>query len=107
MLWSPILRRDNKSTAGAAATYLADSRVEHFWDLWSFAVKLFTQQFQYPEGETAWDIFIVYRPNLRWEVDPPEPTVLLQHRDLEIGFKYSQDRLQQELLRWAQEQSGG
>ena len=101
VLWSPILRRDNKNSAEAAAAYLPDSRVEHFWDLWSFAVKLFTQQFRYPEGETAWDIFIVYEPQLRWKNGPPDPTVLLQHRNLEIGSKYTQDRLQQELERWA------
>lgn len=91
--------------AEAAAAYLPDPRAKHFWDLWSFAVKLYTQQFRYPAGETAWDIFVLYRPNLRWENIPPEPTILLQHRNLDIGFKYSQDRLEQEFVRWSQDQT--
>lgn len=99
VLWSPIRAQDNKSSATRASAYLADPRVEHFWDLWSFGVKTYTKQLKYPQGEVAWDIFLLYKERLKWEKGPPEPTVWLQNRQLSHGTKYSQDLLAEELGR--------
>ena len=98
-LWSPILRRDSKGAAERATAYLSDPRTEHFWDLWTFGVRTYTQQFQYPQNKKAWDIFILYDADLTWGEKPPETAILMQHRDVEIGTKYNQKLLEKELAR--------
>lgn len=97
VLWSPVLARDSKRAADQASAYLADPRVEHFWDLWSFGLNAYTRQLRYPAGETAWDIFVLYGKNVKWESSPPEPAVWLQNRDVPLGVKYSQPLLKREL----------
>ena len=78
---------------------MADPRVEHFWDLWGFGLKTFTSQLNYPRGDTAWDIFVLYEPQLTWEGTPPTPTLWMQNRNLPNGTKYSQQLLERELVR--------
>ncbi|MFQ5738638.1 MAG: hypothetical protein ACE5JX_06460 [Acidobacteriota bacterium] len=97
-LWSPIRPGDNKFTARDASIYLTDPRVEHFWDLWSFGLNYYTKHLNYPRGKLAWDIFVLYEPELKWgEASAPEPTVWLQDHGLEIGLKHSKERLAREM----------
>ena len=98
-LWSPVLRRDSQEAAERATAYLSDRRVEHFWDLWGFGIRTYSKQFKYPQGKKAWDIFVLYQSELTWNEKPPKTVVLMQHRDLKIGTKYSQDFLYKELVR--------
>ncbi len=98
-LWSPILQRDNQTTAKEASAFLADPRVEHFWDLWGFGLKTYTAQLKYPREEYAWDIFVLYEPKLTWEGQPPDPTLWMQNRNAPLGTKYSQQLLEKELGR--------
>ncbi len=100
VLWSPLLEPDSNTAAKQASAYLPDPRAEHFWDLWSYGVNLYTKQFAYPENDKAWDIFVVYKPHLLWRNTPPEPTLWLQHRNINRGIKYSKERLQEELKKW-------
>ena len=64
-------------------------------------MKTFTSQLRYPRGEIAWDLFILYRPRLRWGPRPADPTVWLQNRGLTHGTVYTQNLLEKELLRLA------
>lgn len=79
---------------------MPDPRAEHFWDLWSFGSKNYTRQFNYPPNDIAWDIFVLYKPQIVWRDATPEPTVWMQHRDLKIGIPYSQEALETELQKW-------
>ena len=99
-LWSPILSRDSQMTAARATAYLPDRRAEHFWDLWSFALTSYTKLLNYPGEEKAWDVFIVYKPHLWWRDSPPDPSSWLQNHDLDVGLKYTQGLLKQELEKW-------
>ncbi len=100
MVWTPLLRNDNRGAAQRAATYLADSRAQHFWDLWSYANRTYAQQLDLPVQE-AWDLFVLYKPQVRWSSAMPEPTFWMQHRDLEKGEPYTQEKLEAELRKWA------
>jgi hypothetical protein len=86
--------------ATRATSYMADRRTEHFWDLWSFALNAYTKLLDYPGTETAWDVFLVYKPHLRWKDKPPEPTSWLQAHGLDIGLEYTPGLLEQELGKW-------
>lgn len=96
-----MLNTDNRYRAVDATMYLSEPRVEHFWDTWSFGVQTYTRQFRYPPNELAWDIFVLYGSKIVWADGPPEPAVWMQHRDLDIGVKYSQEKLEAELKSWA------
>ena len=100
ILWAPILSRDSKLAAERATAYLQDSRSEHFWDLWNFGRQHYTRQLDYPEDETAWDIFVLYKPHLSWKQNSPEPTVWLQDHGLDFGLKYSAELLHQHVKMW-------
>ena len=63
VLWAPIQEADNRFAAQKATAYLNDLRVDHFWDLWNFGMNHYTKKLNYPEGKTAWDIFVLYKPH--------------------------------------------
>ena len=86
--------------ATRATAYLPDRRAEHFWDLWSFGLNTYTRLLHYPGNETAWNVFIVYKPQLPWRDKAPEPTSWMQDHQLDIGLKYKQGLLEQELEKW-------
>jgi len=58
VLWTPLLPNDNKFTAQRATRYLADSRVSHFWDTWSYGKNQYHQKFGAPLLE-SWDLFVL------------------------------------------------
>ncbi len=100
VVWTPILRNDSRGAAQQAATYMPDSRVQHFWDLWSYANRSYAHQLGLPVEE-AWDLFVLYEPRLKWESGLPSPTVWMQHRNLDKGTPYPQELLESELVKWA------
>ena len=73
--------------------------MEHFWDLWRFGANSYTSQLNYPGGDLAWDIYLLYEPGPIWEGKPPDPTLWMQNRNLSHGTKYSQQLLERELVR--------
>ena len=99
ILWGPYMfNRDNQRLAQRATPYLPDTRVQHFWDVWRFAGRTYSDQLEIPE-EHAWDMFVFYGPNLKWEEKAPEPTFWMQNRNLEKGDPYDQEALEEKILR--------
>ena len=93
ILWAPYLRNDNRHAAQTAATYVSDSRVEHFWDLWRFGSRVYSEQFNYPVHET-WDLFVVYARNTVWREGAPQPFKFFQNRNLDHGTPYEKAKLE-------------
>jgi len=93
VLWTPVLRNDNKFTAQTATRYLADSRVSHFWDTWSYGKNQYHEKFGTPLQE-SWDLFVLYQDGVEWSAEQPNPDSWFQHRDLEIGEDYTQEKLE-------------
>jgi hypothetical protein len=100
VIWTPIMPADKRSDAVAATGYLSESRAEHFWDLWTFVSKIYTEQLRYPPQEVAWDMLVFYKPHLLWRSGPPEPSLWLENRDLPIGTKWDIKVLRAELEKW-------
>jgi hypothetical protein len=99
VLWAPLLRNDTRQTAQRAAAYLQDQRVQHYWDLWRFASRVYSEQLGLPIKD-AWDLFAFYKPHLTWRSSAPTPTFWMQNRNLEIGTPYSKDELEKNLKVW-------
>ena len=63
----------------ATATRLfSDARLEHYWDGESVLVEGYQQVLQLPED--AWDIFLLYGPNARWDGALPPPPDYWMHQ---------------------------
>ncbi len=99
VLWAPYMATDNQMAAERALAYLSDRRVMHFWDLWRFGTRTYTEQLKLPVTE-AWDMLAFYEPRLQWEDELPNPTFWMQDRQLEIGTPYSKEGLAQALEPW-------
>ena len=93
MLWAPLLQADNKYTAQSATKYLADARVRHYWDLWSFGQTTYAKQFGTPHSE-SWDLFVLYKPYLVWKDALPEPSQWFQRRNLKVREPYTKEKLE-------------
>lgn len=80
---------------------MPDARVEHFWDLWKFGTRVYSQQLHLPEND-AWDMFAFYSPDVIWRDSIPVPTFWMQNRALKVGDPYSKESLEQRLKPWLQ-----
>ncbi len=55
-----------------ATRLVPDERARHFWDDAGTVMRGFTAALSLPE--TAWDVFLLYGPEARWDGDlPPAP----------------------------------
>jgi hypothetical protein len=70
--WVPKRGAQEKDVREATAT-VPDARAKHFWDGSGTLLK----SFRPPLGlkGDAWDVYVIYRPGVRWEgAVPPKPT---------------------------------
>jgi len=99
VLWAPYLKGDSQAKAEIATRYLADNRVRHFWDLWRFGTRVYSEQFSCRPQET-WDIYVIYGPELAWKEAPPQVDLWLHSRNLEKGTRFSKESLEAGILEW-------
>ena len=78
---------------------MTDPRFEHYWDVWRFGSRVYTDQLGLPELD-AWDMFTFYKPHLVWNESAPQPTFWMQNRNLSIGRPYKKEDLEAELRNW-------
>ncbi len=100
LMWAPLQAGDNLGLAAAAAAdYLPDSRVRHYWDLWKFASRSYSGPLRIPAAD-AWGLLVFYDPGARWEREPPAPQFWMQSRRLRVGTAYSKRLLERKLGPW-------
>ena len=99
-MWTLIRKSDSRRAAKSASAYLPDARVQHFWDLWKYSAEVYKEQLKFPKDKLAWDIFVVYKPNLQWAKTPPPPTAWMQNLHIDHGPRYTPELLQEQLEKW-------
>jgi hypothetical protein len=71
VVWVPKVRGQASSIA-VAAQRVPDPRVRHFWDARGRLMNAYQEVLGI--GEDAWDVFLVYGPDTRWDgTRPPAP----------------------------------
>jgi hypothetical protein len=71
MVWVPKSRGLERDVPSATIQH-PEPRALHYWDAPSVLVNGYRQTLRLPED--AWDVFLLYGPDARWEGDrPPEP----------------------------------
>lgn len=71
VVWVPMFRGRERDVPRATREIL-DSRASHYWDGDSVLGKGYRETLRL--SEDAWDIFLLYGPEARWEgQEPPQP----------------------------------
>jgi hypothetical protein len=71
MVWVPKLRGLERDVPSATIQF-PELRAQHYWDRSSVLVNGYRATLKLPED--AWDVFLLYDRNAKWEgVQPPEP----------------------------------
>jgi hypothetical protein len=84
VVWLPMLPTDTQQYAGAQAGSFVDSRVSQQWDGERTSGALLAHTLGL-KG-TAWDIYLLYAPGVRWSGDqPPTPTFWMHQLREESG----------------------
>src|SRR5437667_3830865 len=71
IVWLPMFPGDNKGRAQTRTEEFNDSRVSYYWD----GDKLTGAEWQKALGidKVAWDVYLLYGPNTRWDGATPTP----------------------------------
>ena len=75
VVWTPVLREDNRTAAGQSIAQITDSRAVHFWDGDKSLGLSFGKLVTLPrQRELAWDVYFVFDEQSEWTETPPKPT---------------------------------
>jgi hypothetical protein len=97
-VWMPVLQSDNAPAGKQAEPLLPDPRVVHYWDDDNSLGKLYGRSLTLPRGrQLAWDIYFVYAPGIRWDDEPPPPTVWMHQLGMDERH-LSGDKLRKTIL---------
>ena len=83
VLWIPMLPSDDAAAAAVQADVWPGNRVQHWWDgAWEMS-----RLFQRSLGlrEPAWDVYLLYRPGIRWEGEAPPAPSFWMHQASDAG----------------------
>ncbi len=74
VVWTPVLREDNRTAAGQSVAYITDTRAVHFWDEDKSLGRSFGKLVTLPrQRELAWDVYFVFGTDAVWTESPPTP----------------------------------
>lgn len=72
-VWEPMRDGDDAASATRQAATIQDPRISQGWDGSRNLGNLFAETLDL--HETAWDVYLVYKPGIKWdETEPPHPT---------------------------------
>ncbi|MEM7482026.1 MAG: hypothetical protein AAF481_12695 [Acidobacteriota bacterium] len=77
VVWGPMLGGEERPDAVAATSYLHDTRATHFWTPEHDLAIAYSSLVGLSEEEKAWDTFLLYGPDARWEGKPPAPATIM------------------------------
>ncbi len=61
VVWTPVLKEDNREAAAKAKENLADERAMHFWDADKSVGNMLGRVVTLPRGrKMAWDVYFVF-----------------------------------------------
>lgn len=77
VVWVPMFRGMERDVPGAS-TEVPDARSLHYWDGASLLVQGYRETLGLPEP--AWDIFLLYDRDARWDGDKPPAPAYWMHQ---------------------------
>lgn len=78
VVWGPMQGGEERGDAVEATRFLDDERTTHFWTGEHTVAARLRDPAGLPEGELAWDTFLLFAPGQRWtEHGPPRPALVM------------------------------
>src|SRR5215831_13211525 len=75
IVWLPVLPSGaHEPAARRAAERIPDSRATRFFDAEGRTGSVYSSILHLPSGLPAWDVYLVFGAEVRWEGNPPAPT---------------------------------
>jgi hypothetical protein len=76
VVWTPVLREDERAKVAAATKLIEGDQVKHFWDEDKSLGLSFGKTVTLPRGrKLAWDVYLAFGTNAEWKEGPPIPQV--------------------------------
>ncbi len=102
VVWTPVLREDDRMAASDATELIQANLVQHFWDEDKSLGLSFGKIVTLPRDRTlAWDVYFVFDQEAVWQDEPPMPTDWMH----QLGI--DEKTLDGETLRMSVEQIAG
>jgi len=74
VVWFPVLRSGGwEAAAKDQGERVPDSRARRYYDADAGVGKLYGSLLHLPRGLPAWDVYMVFGSQARWEAQPPAP----------------------------------
>lgn len=73
VVWGPMLDNEERSDAVDATRFFDDERSTHFWTDDDVLAATFSRPVGLPDGELAWDTFLLFAAGQTWGESPPRP----------------------------------
>jgi len=98
-VYLPILGGDQESSVPSAIKRIPDRRVSYFWDGKGDLGQGYSRILRLPEGQTAWDVYLVFDRDVEWKNEsPPVPNSWMhQLPDVSPERRLDGDRLAAEI----------
>ena len=74
VVWLPILQHDNEAEAALAAATMVDPRASHYWNPDTAIARAASKAMGITaQLDAAWDVFLIYGPEVMWKAGEPMP----------------------------------
>lgn len=74
VVWTPVLREDDRMTADEATQLVQHDRAQHYWDDDKSLGLSFGKIVTLPRERTlAWDVYLLFDQEVEWNDQPPAP----------------------------------
>jgi hypothetical protein len=78
LIWEPMRDGDSAAAAAQQADVLHDPRIVQGWNENKSLGKLFGEALDL--HEIAWDVYLVYKPGMKWEAEQPTRPTFWMHQ---------------------------
>ena len=95
VVWLPVLKAGNVEVAARReGARIHDPRTIHFFDPDARLANEFATVLHLPGATRAWDVYLVFGPDVRWRGQPPAPTYWMHQLDgAPSGLRLDEKRL--------------
>lgn len=78
LVWEPMRDGDSLAAATQQADTIRDARITQGWNENKNVGKLFGEILD--QHDIAWDVYLVYKPGIKWEAQQPPPPTFWMHQ---------------------------
>lgn len=88
LIWEPMLQGDSPVTAARQAAAVQDPRIFQGWNESKNLGQLFGGTLgMHGSDSVAWDVYLLYKPGIKWEGQQPPPPTFYMHQLAELNPK--------------------